>query len=75
MISILIVSDTHIQISVRDLSVEILRKIPHPPVALSYASSAEEGIGMLSTESYTLLIADYELPGLSGLKLIQQVSD
>lgn len=42
---------------------------------LTGASSAEEAIGMLSTVSFDLLITEYDLPELSGLKLIQQVSD
>lgn len=75
MISILIVSDIQIRTSTRNLIGEILREIPHPPVTLNYAGSAEEAIEVLTGEDVTLLIADYRLPGLNGLELIRQVSD
>lgn len=75
MISILIVSDIQIRTSTRNLIGEILREIPHPPVTLNYAGSAEEAIEVLTGEDVTLLITDYQLPGLNGLELIRQVSD
>lgn len=75
MISILIVSDIQIRTSTRNLIGEILREIPHPSVTLNYAGSAEEAIEVLTGEDVTLLIADYQLPGLNGLELIRQVSD
>lgn len=75
MISILIVSDIQIRTSTRNLIGKILREIPHPPVTLNYAGSAEEAIEVLTGEDVTLLITDYQLPGLNGLELIRQVSD
>lgn len=76
MISILIVgNDITERNTIRDLIGGILREIPHPPITLNYAGSAEEAIGVLTGKGITLLIADYQLPGLNGLELIQQVSD
>lgn len=76
MISVLIVDDNLLERDrIRDLIGEILRKIPHPPITLDYASSAEEAIGILSTKSFTLLISEYDLPELNGLELIRQISD
>lgn len=76
MIRILIVDDdTTTRHAIRNLIGTILRRRPHPPVEIQYAGSAEEAIGILTSEDITLLIADYELPGLNGLELIRQVSD
>lgn len=75
MINILIVSNNHLDRDrILDLIREIFRKIPHPPFTIDDASSAEEAIGMLSTESIALLITDYNLPELDGLELIRQIS-
>lgn len=76
MISILVVGNNITERNmIRDLIGEILRGIPHPPVRLNQADSAAEAIGIITNEDITLLITDYELPGLSGLELIRQVSD
>lgn len=76
MIRILIVDDNATaRYAIGDLIGMILRHRPHPPVDIQYASSAEKAIGILTNEDITLLITDYELPGLNGLELIQQVSD
>jgi DNA-binding response OmpR family regulator len=76
MIRILIVGDdVTTRHAIRDHIGTILRDCPHPPVDIQYAGSAEEAIGILTNEDITLLITDYELPGLNGLELIQQVSD
>lgn len=76
MIRILIVGgDVTTRHSIGDLIGTILRDHPHHPVDVQYAGSAEEAIGVLTTEDITLLITDYELSGLNGLDLIQQVSD
>jgi DNA-binding NarL/FixJ family response regulator len=77
MISILIVDSHNIERDrIRDLIGEILREIPHPPVTLDYAGSAEEAVGVLSTESFNLLITGYEFSksGMNGLELIRHVS-
>lgn len=76
MISILVVGKNIIERNaIRDLIGEILREIPHPPITLNYAGSVAEAIGIITNEDITLLITDYELPGINGLELIQQVSD
>lgn len=76
MIRILIVDDNvSTRHSIGDLIGTILRDHPHHPVDIQYAGSAEEAIGIFTNEDITLLITDYELPGLNGLELIRHVSD
>lgn len=76
MIRILIVDDDAVsRHAIGDLIGMILHDRPHPPVDIQYASSAEEAIGVLTSEDITLLITDYELQEINGLELIQQVSD
>lgn len=76
MIRILIVGDdVTTRHAIGDHIGTILRDRPHPPVDIQYAGSAEEAIGVLTSEDITLLITDYELSEINGLELIQQVSD
>lgn len=76
MIRILIVDDDAVsRHAIGDLIGTILRDRPYPPVDIQYAGSAEEAIRILTSKDITLLLTDYELPGLNGLELIQHVSD
>lgn len=41
-------------------------------VAYDIASTAEEGLAMLRTGSYNLLVADKNLPGMSGIEMVRE---
>lgn len=76
MIGILVVDDDRAKRhEIEDLIKIVLANRPHLPVDIRFAGSAEEAIGILTSEDVALLITDYELPGLNGLELIQQISD
>lgn len=75
-LSILIVSSDPATLAmVRHLIGEGLRDMGHRPLRLVFGGSAEEAIGILWMEDIQLLITDYNLPGLNGLQLIQQIKD
>lgn len=76
MITVLIVADeAAARKAIRDLIVSIVMDLRHAPVRILRADSAEEALGVISGEPVDLLITDYDLPGLTGLELIQQISD
>lgn len=76
MITVLIVDDeAAARKAIQDLIVSIVMDLRHAPVRILRAASAEEALGVISGEPVDLLITDYDLPGLTGLELIQQISD
>lgn len=76
MITVLIVDDeAATRKAIRDLIVSIVTDLRHAPVKTLRAASAEEALGVISGESVDLLITDYDLPGLTGLELIYQMSN
>jgi two-component system C4-dicarboxylate transport response regulator DctD len=42
-------------------------------VTLDMAESAEQALGLVSRQSYAVMVTDYQLPGLDGLELIARV--
>lgn len=76
MITVLIVDDeAATRKAIQDLIVSIATDFRHAPARTLRAASAEEALGVISGEPVDLLITDYDLPGLTGLELIQQISD
>ena len=64
---ILIIDDDE---NYRELLQEIIRRMGHEAET---AATAIEGLEKLQTNSYYLLIVDYQIPGMTGLELIQKV--
>jgi signal transduction histidine kinase/ligand-binding sensor domain-containing protein/CheY-like chemotaxis protein len=62
---ILLVEDNLIN---QQVSIEMLEKMGHE---VDIVDNAEEGLVMLYRNRYDLLMLDYHLPGMDGLKLIQ----
>ncbi|MBW2580950.1 MAG: response regulator, partial [Deltaproteobacteria bacterium] len=42
---------------------------------VSYASSADEALGKMAKESYSLLISDIIMPGMNGLEFLKLVKN
>jgi len=64
---ILIIDDDE---NYRELLQEIIRRKGH---AVETAATAFEGLEKLLQIPYSLLIVDYQIPGMTGLELIQKV--
>ena len=50
------------------MAMEFLR----PLAAVTWVASAEEGLDALPTEDWDLIIADVNLPGISGIELARE---
>jgi DNA-binding NarL/FixJ family response regulator len=51
----------------------IRRAVRHLPARLRFASSAEEALLLIDAEVPTLLISDYQMPGLDGMSFLERV--
>lgn len=66
-IRILIVDD---ELSMREFLSILLEREGYLP---DQAESAEAALGLLGTEAYSLVISDVNMPGLSGLELLERI--
>jgi YesN/AraC family two-component response regulator len=64
---ILIIDDDE---NYRELLREIIRRMGH---TVETAATAFEGLENLQKNLYSLLIVDYQIPGMTGLELIQEI--
>lgn len=66
---VLVVEDSEI---VRDLQAEMLHELGHETVAVA---TAEDALSRLASESFTVVMTDVSLPGMSGIDLAKAVRD
>jgi two-component system chemotaxis response regulator CheY len=67
-VKILIIEDSN---TLRYIMVKLLKELGYTKITA--LESAEEGIPLLQTEDYDLLLLDWKLPRMSGIDLLRQI--